>query len=135
MHSSSPSKSHYPHVPIKVQHRAAKRRAIPRKRFDLYCGCSYYVHINCHNYGFTHRGIHHCSSDREWRVYLGGSNSPEFQDNQAPRQAIPDERRHHNRPSPVQPQPEERAGDSQMFHSLPNLDDLTASDWSFLKGL
>nr|QBY34652.1 transcriptional activator protein [Chilli leaf curl virus] len=135
MQPSSPSKAHYTQVPIKVQHRAAKRRAIRRKRVDLNCGCSYYVHIDCHNYGFTHRGTHHCSSGDEWRVYLGGSKSPVFQDNKAPQQAIPDEQRHHNRPSPVQPQPEERAGDSQMFHSLPNLDDLTASDWSFLKGL
>nr|QPN01203.1 Transcriptional activator protein [Chilli leaf curl India virus]UTQ10896.1 AC2 [Chilli leaf curl India virus] len=135
MQPSSPSKAHSTQVPIKVQHRAAKRRAIRRKRVDLNCGCSYYVHINCHNHGFTHRGTHHCSSGDEWRVYLGGSKSPLFQDHRAPQPAIPDEQRHHNRPSTVQPQPEESVGDSQMFPSLPNLDDFTASDWSFLKGL
>nr|WNV28807.1 TrAP [Papaya leaf curl virus] len=43
MRSSSPSKDHFTQVPIKVQHRTAKRRAIRRKRVDLNCGCSYYV--------------------------------------------------------------------------------------------
>nr|AIY68262.1 AC2 protein [Euphorbia yellow leaf curl virus] len=134
MRHSSPSRAHSTQVPIKVQHRAAKR-AIRRKRVDLNCGCSYYVHINCHNHGFTHRGTHHCSSSSEWRVYLEDSKSPLFQDLRAPQPAISHEPRHHHRPDTVQSQPEESTGDSQMFPSLPNLDDLTASDWSFLKGL
>nr|QBY34639.1 transcriptional activator protein [Chilli leaf curl virus] len=135
MQPSSPSQSHCTQVPIKVQHRAAKRRAIRRKRVDLEGGCSYYVHISCHNHGFTHRGTHHCSSSREWRVYLEGPKFPIFQSNRARQQAIPDEPRHHHRQSPVQPQPQESAGDTQVFHGLPDLHDLTTSDWSFLRSL
>ncbi|AGT29630.1 trans-activator protein [Tomato leaf curl Gandhinagar virus] len=134
MRSSSPSKAHSTQVPIKVQHRLAKR-GTRRRRVDLPCGCSYFIALACHDHGFTHRGTHHCSSSREWRVYLGDSKSPIFQDNRAPQPAIPDEPRHHHRPSTVQSQPEESVGDTQMFPSLPNLDDLTASDWSFLKGI
>nr|AKF43474.1 AC2 [Euphorbia yellow leaf curl virus] len=134
MRHSSPSRAHSTQVPIKVQHRAAKR-AIRRKRVDLNCGCSYYVHINCHNHGFTHRGTHHCSSSSEWRVYLGDSKSPLFQVFRAPHPAISEEQRYLPRPDTVQFQPEETMGDSQMFPSLPNLEDLTAFDWSFLKGL
>nr|ACK86671.1 AC2 [Euphorbia leaf curl virus] len=134
MRSSSPSKAHSTQVPIKVQHRLAKK-GTRRRRVDLPCGCSYFIALACHDHGFTHRGTHHCSSSREWRVYLGDSKSPLFQDIRAHNRAIPDEPRHHHRPSTIQSQPEESTGDSQMFPSLPNLDDLTASDWSFLKGL
>nr|WBT00794.1 transcription activator protein [Pedilanthus leaf curl virus] len=134
MPPSSPSKTHSTQVPIKVQHRLAKK-GTRRRRVDLPCGCSYYIALACHGHGFTHRGTHHCSSSREWRVYLGDSKSPVFQDNRAPQPAIPDGERHHNRPSTVQSQPEESVGDSQMFPSLPSLDDFTASDWSFFKGL
>nr|AJW80805.1 AC2 [Tomato leaf curl Karnataka virus] len=134
MQSSSPSKAHSTQVPIKVQHRLAKKRT-RRRRVDLPCGCSYFIALACHNHGFTHRGTHHCNSSREWRVYLGDSKPPIFQDNRAPQPAIPDESRHHHRPNTVQSQPEESVGDTQMFPSLPNLDDLTASDWSFLKGI
>nr|ALG76591.1 C2 [Euphorbia leaf curl virus] len=133
MRSLSPSKAHSTQVPIKVQHRLAKK-GTRRRRVDLPCGCSYFIALACHDHGFTHRGTHHCSSSREWRVYLGDSKSPIFQDIRAPQPAIPDEPRHHHRPSTIQSQPEESTGDSQMFPSLPNLDDLTASDWSFLKG-
>ncbi|ACU00722.1 TrAP [Papaya leaf curl virus] len=134
MRPSSPSKAHSTQVPIKVQHKIAKK-GIRRRRVDLPCGCSYFISIACHDHGFTHRGTHHCSSSREWRVYLGNSKSPVFQDNRTPQQAIPNEGRHHHRSDTVQSQPEESIGDTQMFPSLPNLDDLTASDWSFLKGL
>ncbi|AEA76745.1 TrAP [Tomato leaf curl Karnataka virus-India [India/Banglore/Chilli/2008]] len=134
MRSSSPSKAHSTHVPIKVKHRLAKK-GNRRRRVDLPCGCSYFIALACHDHGFTHRGTHHCSSSRDWRVYLGDSKSPIFQDNRASQPAIPDEPRHHHRPSTVQSQPEESVGDTQMFPSLPNLDDLTASDWSFLKGI
>nr|AHB20292.1 transcriptional activator protein [Tomato leaf curl virus] len=133
MRPSSPSKAHSTQVPIKVKHRLAKKRT-RRRRVDLPCGCL--LIASCHDHGFTHRGTHHCSSSTErWRVYLGDSKSPIFQDNRASQPAIPDEPRHHHRPSTVQSQPEESVGDTQMFPSLPNLDDLTASDWSFLKGL
>nr|AJE24830.1 transcriptional activator protein [Tomato leaf curl Joydebpur virus] len=134
MRPSSPSKAHSTQVPIKVQHRLAKK-GTRRRRVDLDCGCSYFIALRCHDHGFTHRGTHHCSSGREWRVYLGDNKSPVFQDNRAPPPAIPNEPRHHNSPSTVQSQPEESVGDTQMFSNIPNLDDLTASDWSFLKGL
>nr|AFV60469.1 transcriptional activator protein [Tomato leaf curl virus] len=134
MQPSSPSKAHSTQVPIKVQHRLAKK-GTRRRRVDLPCGCSYFIALACHDHGFTHRGAHHCSSSREWRVYLGDSKSPIFQDNRAPKPALLDEPRHHHRPDTVQSQPEESVGDTQMFPSLPNLDDLTASDWSFLKGI
>nr|QIT07046.1 AC2 [Chilli leaf curl virus]UUF95118.1 transcriptional activator protein [Chilli leaf curl virus]UUF95166.1 transcriptional activator protein [Chilli leaf curl virus] len=134
MRPSSPSKAHSTQVPIKVQHRLAKK-GTRRRRVDLDCGCSYFIALRCHGYGFTHRGTHHCSSSREWRVYLGDNKSPVFQDNRAPQPAIPEEPRHHHRADTVQSQPEESVGDTQMFSNLPNLDDLTASDWSFLKGI
>ncbi|AEV76910.1 transcriptional transactivator protein [Pepper leaf curl Lahore virus] len=133
MRPSSPSTGHSTPVPIKVQHRAAKKRN-RRRRVDLNCGCSYYVALNCHNHGFTHRGTHHCSSGDEWRLYLGGSKSPLFQDHRPQQPAVPDGTRHNNRPDTVQPQPEESVGDAQMFSSLPNLDDFTASDLAFLEG-
>nr|AEO17905.1 transcription activator protein [African cassava mosaic virus]AEO17940.1 transcription activator protein [African cassava mosaic virus]AEO17961.1 transcription activator protein [African cassava mosaic virus]AEO17973.1 transcription activator protein [African cassava mosaic virus] len=135
MQSSSPSQNHSTQVPIKVTHRQVKKRAIRRRRVDLVCGCSYYLHINCFNHGFTHRGTHHCSSSNEWRVYLGNKQSPVFHNHQAPTTTIPAEPGHHNSPGSIQSQPEEGAGDSQMFSQLRDLDDLTASDWSFLKGL
>nr|AFX95951.1 Transcriptional activator protein [Tomato leaf curl Karnataka virus] len=134
MRSSSPSKDHSTPVPIKMEHRLAKK-GNRRRRVDLPCGCSYFIALACHDHGFTHRGTHHCSSSRDWRVYLGDSKSPIFQDNRASQPAIPDEPRHHHRPSTVQSQPEESVGDTQMFPSNPNMDDLTASDWLFIKGM
>nr|QSS76679.1 C2 protein [Tomato curly stunt virus]QSS76733.1 C2 protein [Tomato curly stunt virus]QSS76739.1 C2 protein [Tomato curly stunt virus]QSS76757.1 C2 protein [Tomato curly stunt virus]QSS76781.1 C2 protein [Tomato curly stunt virus] len=133
MPPSSPSTSHCSQVPIKVQHRIAKKRVVRRRRVDLDCGCTYYLHIDCTNHGFTHRGTHHCSSGPEWRLYLGDNKSPLFQDYQPRQQTVPHEPRHHIDPDTVQPQPPEETGDSQMFSQLPSLDDLTASDWSFLK--
>nr|AJE24940.1 transcriptional activator protein [Tomato leaf curl Bangladesh virus] len=134
MRSSSPSKAHSTQVPIKVQHKLAKK-GNRRRRVDLPCGCSYFIALACHDHGFTHRGTHHCSSNREWRVYLGDSKSPLFQDHRTPQQAIPDKQRHHHHPNSVQLQPAESSGSAQVFSSLPNLDDFTASDWSILKGL
>ncbi|AHZ45486.1 transcription activator protein [Tomato leaf curl Barka virus] len=134
MRPSSPSNAHSTQVPIKVQHKIAKK-GIRRRRVDLQCGCSYFISINCHNHGFTHRGTHHCSSSTEWRVYLGDSKSPLFQDNRTPQQAISNEPRHHFNSDKIQPQYQEGIGDSQMFSQLPNLDDITASDWSFLKSI
>nr|AVD30025.1 AC2 [Cotton leaf curl Kokhran virus] len=134
MQSSSPSRAHSTQVPIKVQHRLAKK-GTRRRRVDLPCGCSYFIALACHNHGFTHRGTHHCSSSREWRVYLGDNKSPVFQGNRAPQSGIPSEPSHNHRADTVQSQPEESVGDTQMFSNLPNLDDLTASDWSFLKGI
>ncbi|QEE82322.1 transcriptional activator protein [Tomato vein clearing leaf deformation virus] len=113
---------------IKVAHRAAKRRAIRRRRIDIDCGCSFFRHINCANHGFTHRGIHHCASSREWRVYLGDNKSPVFQNNQGGRPPI-HERQSVPHPDPVQPQLEEGAGSSQSLLELPGLDDISDSFW------
>nr|ADC79177.1 C2 [Tomato yellow leaf curl virus] len=135
MQPSSPSTSHCSQVPIKIQHRIAKTKPVRRKRIDLDCGCSYYLHINCINHGFTHRGTHHCSSSPEWRFYMGDRKSPVFQDHQPRREAISNEPRHHFHSDKIQSQYQEGTGDSQMFSQLPNLDDLTASDWSFLKSI
>nr|UFP62846.1 AC2 [African cassava mosaic virus] len=135
MQYSSPSQNHSTQVAIKVYHRQSKKRAFRRRRVDLVCGCSYYLHINCSNHGFTHRGLHHCASSNKWRVYLGNKQSPVFHNHQAPTKAILNEPGHHNSPGSDQSQPGEGAGDSQMFSQLQDLDDLTASDWSFLKGL
>ncbi|AEA76859.1 TrAP [Chilli leaf curl Vellanad virus [India/Vellanad/2008]] len=134
MQSSSPSKAHSTQVPIKVLHRQYKKTN-RRKRVDLECGCSYYLGIDCRNHGFTHRGTHHCSSGNEWRLYLAGPKSPIFHDPQPRQPAIQLDHRPHIITGAVQPQPSESVGDTQMFSNLPNLDDLTASDWSFLKGL
>nr|WCR23753.1 transcriptional transactivator protein [Sri Lankan cassava mosaic virus]WCR23761.1 transcriptional transactivator protein [Sri Lankan cassava mosaic virus] len=135
MRPSSPSASRSTQVPIKVQHRAAKRKAIRRRRVDLNCGCSYYVHINCHNHGFTHRGTHHCSSGDEWRIYLGGSKSPIFQDHPARQPAVQQAVGHNNHPDTLQPQPEESVGTTSMLDGFQGLDDLTASDLAFLEGI
>nr|UYS88275.1 transcription activator protein [Pedilanthus leaf curl virus] len=134
MRSSSPSKAHSTQVPNKVQHRLAKKGTRGRS-VDFRGWGSYFKALACHDHGFTHRGTHHCSSSTEWRAYLGDSKSLLFQVTGPPHQAIPQEPRHHHCPDTVQSQPEESVGDTQMFHSIPNLDDLTASDWSFLKGL
>nr|QIQ31314.1 transcription activator protein [Tomato leaf curl virus]QIQ31356.1 transcription activator protein [Tomato leaf curl virus] len=135
MRSSSPSNSHCTQVPIKTQHRAAKQRLHRRKRIDLNCGCSYYLSLNCRNHGFTHRGTHHCASGTEWRLYLGNRQSPIFQHHGTLEETVQLQPRHHHSTTPIQPQPKEGTGDSQVFHDLQDLDNLTASDWSFLKSL
>ncbi|ACI06029.1 transcription activator protein [Mesta yellow vein mosaic virus-[India:Coochbehar:2008]] len=134
MRSSSPLKDHCTQVPIKVQHREAKRRN-RRKRVDLECGCSYYLSINCFNHGFTHRGTHHCSSSMEWRLYLGSSNPPLFQNPQPRGPSLFEQHGHNNSQDPIQLQHSESSGSAQVFSDLPGLDDLTPSDWSFLKGI
>ncbi|AEI91439.1 transcriptional regulator [West African Asystasia virus 2] len=135
MHHSSPSSAHSTQVPIKVSHRLGKRKPIRRKRIDLNCGCTYFLHINCTNHGFTHRGEHHCSSGQEWRLYLGNIKSPVFQDPQPRRPTNVPTMGHNQNTSEIQPQPEEGIGDSQMFIDLPGLDELTPSDFSFLKSI
>ncbi|ACQ57342.1 TrAP [Malvastrum yellow mosaic Helshire virus] len=124
MRSSSPSQPPC----IKKAHRQAKRRAIRRRRIDLECGCSIYFHIGCTGHGFTHRGTHHCTSCREWRVYLGDRKSPLFQDIQSSGPAI-----HQNKgvqyPDTIQPQPEESVGSPQSLPELPSLDDIDDSFW------
>ncbi|AGO45836.1 transcriptional activator protein [East African cassava mosaic virus] len=102
MRYSSPSQSHSSPPPIKARHRQAKIRAPRRRRIDLSCGCSIYRSINCHNHGFTHRGTHHCSSSAEWRIYMGDTKSPIFQNPQPQQQAVQHEPRHHRCPDSVQ---------------------------------
>nr|QJU70106.1 trans-activating protein [Cleome leaf crumple virus] len=116
---------------IKVQHRVAKRRAIRRRRIDLNCGCTIYIHLNCANNGFTHRGTHHCTSGREWRVYLGNNKSPLFQDVQRGGDPVQNDAGL-PRPDPVQPQPEESVGSPQGVPQLPSLDSIGDSFWSDL---
>uniref|UniRef100_D0EKA9 Transcriptional activator protein n=1 Tax=Jatropha mosaic India virus-[Lucknow] TaxID=569949 RepID=D0EKA9_9GEMI len=135
MRPSSTSTGQTTPMPIKDQNRAAKRRAIRRRRVDRNCGCSYYEHINCHNHGFTHRGTHHCSSCDEWRLYLGGSISPLFQDHRPQQPAVPDGTRHNNRADTVQPQPEESVGTTSMLDGFQNLENVTASDRALLEGI
>nr|AOT83444.1 trans-activating protein [Wissadula yellow mosaic virus] len=116
---------------IKKAHRQAKRRAIRRRRIDLECGCSIYLHINCAEYGYTHRGTHHCASSGEWRLYLGNNKSPVFQDVQGRGPSI-----HNNKGLPctntVQPQLEESIASPQSIPELPNLDDIPDSFWADL---
>ncbi|AHX57825.1 transactivator protein [Jacquemontia yellow mosaic virus] len=119
---------------IKPQHRVAKKRAVRRRRIDLDCGCSIYVHLNCRNHGFTHRGTHHCSSSQEWRVYLGGTKSPLFQDIQRRGSAIHNDQDIHDRDQ-VQPQPEEGAASTQGLPELPSLDDIPDSFWDDIFGV
>ncbi|ABV53457.1 transcription activator protein [Macroptilium yellow mosaic virus] len=124
MRYSSPSQP----PSIKAQHRLAKRRAIRRRRLDLNCGCSIFLHINCHDHGFTHRGEHHCASGREFRFYLGGSKSPLFQDHHGGGSTI-----HSNKDLPhtsqSQPQRAESVGSPQSLLQLPSLDDINDSFW------
>ncbi|AAP47117.1 transcriptional activator [Luffa yellow mosaic virus] len=134
MQSSSNSKNHS--IPVaQTTLPQKKKRNIRRKRIDLRCGCSYYMSINCHDHGFTHRGVHHCGSSREWRLYLGNSKSPVFQNIETRQPTLHDRTRHNSGTDTVQPQPEESAGTSQVCSNFPNLDGLTPSDWDFLESL
>nr|QWB14697.1 trans-activating protein [Sida yellow blotch virus]QWB14702.1 trans-activating protein [Sida yellow blotch virus]QWB14707.1 trans-activating protein [Sida yellow blotch virus] len=116
---------------IKRRHRIAKRRAPRRRRIDIDCGCSIYVHINCSNHGFTHRGTHHCASGREWRLYLGDNKSPLFQDIPSRGPVV-----HQDQGVPhtdtIQPQPQESIGSPQGIPQLPSLDDFSDSFWNDL---
>nr|QIH45340.1 transactivator protein [Emilia yellow vein virus] len=135
MRPLSPSGSHSSQIPIKVLHKAAKAKSIRRKRIDLPCGCSIYKSVNCYNHGFTHRGTHHCSSSDEWRIYLGGAKSPIFQDPKTPQQTIQHEQGRNRDKDPIQLQPEESVGNSQVFLDIPDMDSLTTSDIAFLKSI
>ncbi|AAV28211.1 AC2 [Cotton leaf crumple virus - [California]] len=113
---------------IKKAHRQAKRRAIRRRRIDLNCGCTIYFHIGCTGHGFTHRGTHHCTSGREWRVYLGDNKSPLFQDIRSRGSAIHQDA-YIPRPDPIQPQLTESVASPQSLPELPSLDDISDSFW------
>nr|ABA26604.1 TrAP [Cabbage leaf curl Jamaica virus] len=125
MRNSSPLKP----PSIKAQHKTAKRRAVRRRRIDLNCGCSIFLHINCADNGFTHRGEHHCSSGREFRFYLGGSKSPVFQDTTR-RGPVVHQNQDLPHPSPVQPQPTESIGSPQSLLQFPGLDEFDESFWA-----
>nr|UDD75317.1 transcription activator protein [Mungbean yellow mosaic India virus] len=128
MRSSTPSRNHCSPPSIKVQHRVAKKKAIRRSRIDLTCGCSYYIHINCRNYGFSHRGEHHCSSTQEWRLYLGGAKSPLFQDHAPQSNSSRVQNGCHQTAHNVQPRVEESTGDAQV---LPGLEALPLYEGDF----
>nr|AZB50518.1 AC2 [Tomato leaf curl New Delhi virus] len=130
--SSSPKRS--TQVPIKVQHKIAKK-AIRRRRVDLPCGCTYYFAIECASHGFTHRGTHEYNSGREWRIYREIQKSPVFQNFETRRAGLPNTARHNHGSNTVQPQPAESPGTSQVFSNFQNLDGLTPSDLAFLKGI
>ncbi|AAL05273.1 transactivation protein Trap [Macroptilium mosaic Puerto Rico virus] len=128
--STSPLRNHSTPPSIKPRHRHAKRQT-RRRRLDLECGCSIYIHISCANHGFTHRGTHHCSSSNEWRFYLGDYKSPLFQNNQRGEANVHEQHgvRHSN---PSQPQPEESVGSPQSLLQFPSLDDIDDSFWADL---
>ncbi|ANW06473.1 transcriptional activator protein [Velvet bean golden mosaic virus] len=121
MRNSTPSKHHSSPPSIKAQHRCAKKKAIRRKRIDLSCGCTYYMHINCSSHGFTHRGEHHCGSTKEWRLYLGDKKSPLFRDFGA----LPNTKRinddGHQNAHQIQPRSEESTADAQVLPQPDNL--------------
>ncbi|QMV80670.1 trans-acting protein [Tomato yellow net virus] len=116
---------------IKTKHRIAKKRAVRRRRVDLDCGCTIYQHLNCTGHGFTHRGTHHCTSSREWRLYLGDNKSPVFQDVQSRGSTVHDDQSV-SRPNKVQPQPEESVASPQGLFEFPGLDDISDSFWEDL---
>nr|CCH63337.1 TrAP [Peristrophe mosaic virus] len=124
MRSSSPSQNPC----IKQIHKRAKKRAIRRRRVDLNCGCSIFIHINCVNHGFTHRGAHHCSSSNEWRFYLGSAKSPLFQDTSSGGPNIHTQQGV-SPSNQVQLQPSEEIRSSQSLFQFPNLDDFSDSFW------
>ncbi|ACM62304.1 replication enhancer protein [Sunn hemp leaf distortion virus [India:Barrackpore2:2008]] len=130
----------HPRRPTLLRYQSKCSTGYPRRGpdvdvFDSLVDIHISYHSPVHDHGFTHRGTHHCSSSRDWRVYLGDSKSPLFQDTRAPEPSISHQPRYKNRPNTVQSQPKESTGDSQLFPILPNLDVFTASDWSFLLGL
>ncbi|CAD27696.1 transcriptional transactivator protein [Eupatorium yellow vein virus-[MNS2]] len=135
MQPSSPSTAHSIQVPIKVQHRIAKKKKNRRRRIDLGCGCSIFVGLDCANYGFTHRDHHYCSSGAEWRVYLDGSKSPIFQNHEPRSTIIQQGSGRDNNTDTVQPQPKIPAGFAQVFPHFQDLESLTSSDVAFLEGL
>nr|AEG42038.1 transcriptional activator protein [Cotton leaf curl Multan virus] len=134
MRSSSLSKDHCTQLPIKVQHREAKRRN-RRRRVDLECGCSYYLSINCHNHGFTHREPITAAQAGNGAYIWEVPNPLYFKIISHSSPSIHDKYGHTHDPNPIQLQHSESSGTAQVFSNLPNLDDLTPSDWSFLKGI
>nr|CRI68604.1 Transcriptional activator protein [Pepper huasteco yellow vein virus]CRI68620.1 Transcriptional activator protein [Pepper huasteco yellow vein virus]CRI68624.1 Transcriptional activator protein [Pepper huasteco yellow vein virus] len=128
--STSPSKKLSSPPEVKLRHRFAKRQ-IRRRRVDLACGCSIYININCSNYGFTHRGTHHCSSSNEWRFYMGASKSPIFQNN-ACGDANVHKQQGVSHSGQSKPQHAESAGSPQSLLQLPSLDDVDDDFWADL---
>ncbi|ALQ10819.1 AC2 [West African Asystasia virus 1] len=110
-------------VPIKVSHRLAKKRRQRRQAINLKCGCSFLISRNCSNYGFTHRGVHHCASSKEWHIHLGDQESTTHESNTIRPSPLQHVTQHHTPADTVQPQPQEDPGNSQMLHELPGLDD------------
>nr|BAC75811.1 transcriptional transactivator protein [Honeysuckle yellow vein mosaic virus] len=135
MQPSSPSTAHSTQVPIKVRHRSEKGRAPRRRRIDLNCGCSIYVALGCANHVFTHRAHHHCSSGKEWRVYLASAQSPIFQNHDTRTTAIQHGSGYNKFTDTIQPQPQESTGHTQVLPLFQDLHSLTSSDFAFLEGI
>ncbi|ADG36412.1 transcriptional activator protein [Soybean mild mottle virus] len=129
MRSSTPSKSHCSPPNIKAQHRDAKRhRATRRRRIDCPCGCSIYVHLDCTDHGFSHRGVTHTIGTRAWRVYLGGEQSPLFQTPPGRLWGDGSPIRRDEHSNNVQQLCQEEVGDSQMLPGFKDLSPLTESE-------
>lgn len=61
---------HYTRKATSFTYPDIKKRQIRRRRLDLPCGCSIFKNISCSGHGYTHRGIHHCSTSDEWRLVV-----------------------------------------------------------------
>ncbi|KAL6952808.1 hypothetical protein U1Q18_010687 [Sarracenia purpurea var. burkii] len=97
-------------------------KIVRRRRIDLLCGCTIYVHINCANDGFTHRGHNHAIANAHWRVILGFEESSLHQGNrQGYNKPVELSVLHHNN---VQPQLEESTESPQGSIPLPDMDNI-----------
>ncbi|AEI91431.1 transcriptional regulator [West African Asystasia virus 1] len=110
-------------VPIKVSHRLAKKRRQRRKTINLRCGCAFLISESCTDYGFSHRGVHHCTSSKQWHIHLGDQESTTHEGNTVRPNTIQQPVQHHTPADQIQPQPEASIGTTQMLHELPSLDD------------
>ncbi|CAP78912.1 AC2 protein [Ageratum yellow vein virus - [G129]] len=135
MQNSSPSTAHCTQVPIKVQHRIAKRKPIRRRRVDLTCGCSYYFGIDCANHGFSHRGNYSLQLNARVACIPGRSKIPYIS-------RYPSTTRDHSTTTTTSYRSkynssttEESVGNTPVFSELPDLDSLTTSDLAFLKSI
>ncbi|KAL6961858.1 hypothetical protein U1Q18_043448 [Sarracenia purpurea var. burkii] len=125
MPNSSSSPNHYSLPKNQKQlHQRSKKRSIRRRRIDLFCGCTIYVHINCANDGFTHRGGTHAIANAHWRVIPGIEEPTLHQGNREDdglqlEPSIPDD----NNVQPQSPQRTEPAQGSIPFPDLDNIED------------
>ncbi|AEB00553.1 Trap [Cleome golden mosaic virus] len=117
---------------IKAQHKAAKRRAIRRRRIDLTCGCTIYIHLNCHSNEFTHRGTSSAVPQAENGVYTWEISNPLYFRIHDVEDVLHSRDEDIPRPDTVQPQREESIGSPHGLSQLPSLDSLGDSFWADL---